>query len=617
VPRHWYFLAALCSFATSACHDLTIAPYCERFPDDPGCANGSDAADDGAASETSLADVAVSADVDGAADASAYGDSDGALEDTSPDATIDATADAGSADAPPDAPSLETDVDAATEATVDAHSNEVASDAAVDTPDTISPVCSAGASFCVGAELRRCAADGLSSTAVATCGSAALCVPGNAACTAPACPIGATYCVGAELRRCSADGTSSSSVATCASSALCVPGAAGCTPPTCMTGATQCSGSALQKCNADRTGWTTTRICGGPACTPTGCVDALQVSLGLGFMVEPHSCALLSDATVRCWGNNAAGQLGDATKINRNRPVNVPLSGLAKQISVGSTHSCAVIAGGSLQCWGSNAVGALGDGTTVSSSVPVDVRATWVVEVAVGDGYTCARASDGSVACWGLNSSGQLGDGTHDDRATPADISHATFPKPVVQITAGEAHACARMSDGRVLCWGDNSSGQLGDASGVSSASPVFVVGIDNAIDVAAGAVDTCALLADGGMKCWGGNTLGQLGDGTMIDSSSPVTVTAVSGVTGLMTGVWSALECGVKTDHSIACWSSISSDAAFLTAPAKVAQIAGTHGYACVRLLDGGVSCYGSNAVGQLGNGTTTDATTFVPVLW
>ncbi|MDD5434431.1 MAG: hypothetical protein PH343_03280, partial [Nitrospira sp.] len=137
-----------------------------------------------------------------------------------------------------------------------------------------------------------------------------------------------------------------------------------------------------------------------------------------------HNCAVMSDGTVKCWGNNNFGQLGDGTQTNRTMPVAVSGISTAVAIAGGYTHTCAVLAGGSVQCWGYNNVGQLGDGTTTNHITPVVVSGiSTAVGIEAGTYHTCAVLADGAVKCWGANSAGQLGDGTTTNSTTPVAVS--------------------------------------------------------------------------------------------------------------------------------------------------------------------------------------------------
>jgi alpha-tubulin suppressor-like RCC1 family protein len=193
-----------------------------------------------------------------------------------------------------------------------------------------------------------------------------------------------------------------------------------------------------------------------------------------------------------------------------------------------------------VKCWGGNFSGQLGDGTTTASSTPVDVigLGSRVVAVATGDRHTCALTSTGALLCWGSNSVGQLGDGTTTDHLAPVAVSGLTGG--VVAVAAGGSHTCALTMSGGVKCWGLSLVGQLGDGTTAERHTPVDVVGLASGVRaIAAGEGHTCAVTLAGGAKCWGDNTSGQLGDGTRSNRSTPVDVSGLtSGVSAVTAGV-------------------------------------------------------------------------------
>ncbi|MGC9079806.1 MAG: RCC1 domain-containing protein [Nanopusillaceae archaeon] len=194
-------------------------------------------------------------------------------------------------------------------------------------------------------------------------------------------------------------------------------------------------------------------------------------------------------------------------------------------IAAGAAHTCALLSDGSIKCWGDNYDGQLGDGTNITRYTPVTVQGiSNAVAIAAGAFHTCAVLSDGTVKCWGDNYYGQLGDGTDVTRYTPVTVQGISN---AVAIAAGYSHTCALLSDGTVKCWGDNEGGQLGDNGKAFSFSytPVTVQNLSNVVAIAAGWDHTCAVLSDGTVKCWGDNEGGQLGDGTNITRYTPVTV--------------------------------------------------------------------------------------------
>jgi len=206
-----------------------------------------------------------------------------------------------------------------------------------------------------------------------------------------------------------------------------------------------------------------------------------------------HTCALISDGTVTCWGNNSAGQLGTGSNTASNVPVAVTGGALTNktvtQITAGAYHTCALISDGTVTCWGNNSAGQLGTGGTTDSNVPVAVTGgvlanKTVTQITAGDSHTCALISDGTVTCWGDNGYGQLGDGGTTDSNVPVAVTGGVLAgKTVTHITAGSDHMCALISDGTVTCWGDNWVGQLGNGDNTTSNVPVAVVWLRN-IDV-------------------------------------------------------------------------------------------------------------------------------------
>lgn len=239
---------------------------------------------------------------------------------------------------------------------------------------------------------------------------------------------------------------------------------------------------------------------------------------------DGQTCALTSSKAVWCWGLNIQGQLGDGTTVNRSRPVRVHGLGPVRSIDAGGVHTCAVTTVGAVRCWGFNEFGQLGDGTTVDRHTPVPVAglAAGVRMIAAGGLHTCALTTGGRVLCWGGNSQGQLGDGTTKKRLTPVAVSGL---RDVTAIAAGDSYACALTSTRKVECWGYNPNGQLGDGTTRTRLTPVVVAGLGGVRAIAAGGSHACALLASGGLECWGANQYGQLGDGTIHDRHAPVAV--------------------------------------------------------------------------------------------
>lgn len=190
-------------------------------------------------------------------------------------------------------------------------------------------------------------------------------------------------------------------------------------------------------------------------------IEAVQIATG-----QNHSCALLSNNSVKCWGYNNTGQLGDGTTTNRNAPVTVvglPDSAI-QSIALGHDTSCVVTAAAEAWCWGKNDFGQLGRGTTSSIGREVPAKATHigapVISMSVGGHHACAILSSGAARCWGSNTSGRLGTGDTINRLSPAAV--AGLPSALAQIHAQSGHTCAQTVSGQALCWGNNGGRQLG-----------------------------------------------------------------------------------------------------------------------------------------------------------
>jgi alpha-tubulin suppressor-like RCC1 family protein len=197
-------------------------------------------------------------------------------------------------------------------------------------------------------------------------------------------------------------------------------------------------------------------------------VDVVGLSTGVTAIAITgvHTCALTTGGGVKCWGAAGFGALGDGTTTNRSTPVDVVgLSSGVAAVGAGDFHSCALMVSGRVKCWGDNAFGELGDGTTANRLMPVDVAGLGgrAKAIAVGSGHTCALTTAGGVRCWGYNGAGELGDGGTGHRPTPVDIPGLSGG--VTAIAAGGVHNCALTRTGGVKCWGDNNASQLGDGT--------------------------------------------------------------------------------------------------------------------------------------------------------
>jgi alpha-tubulin suppressor-like RCC1 family protein len=226
-----------------------------------------------------------------------------------------------------------------------------------------------------------------------------------------------------------------------------------------------------------------------------------------------HTCAVTAAGALKCWGGNSAGQLGDGTTTARSTPVTVIASGVRKA-ATGSSHTCALMLDSTVRCTGLNSSGQLGSGDTVNktsftaAAIPADS-----IDIVAGSNHTCVVTNNKAVKCWGANDTGQLGNGTTvSPQLTPSQTLNV---RAVVSISAGPTHTCVAQADGGVWCWGQNGGGQLGDQSTTNRSTPVFAsLSSGYAIDqVALGTSHTCGHHLDKRILCWGSNLSGQVGE--------------------------------------------------------------------------------------------------------
>jgi alpha-tubulin suppressor-like RCC1 family protein len=338
-----------------------------------------------------------------------------------------------------------------------------------------------------------------------------------------------------------------------------------------------------------------------------------------------HTCVVTMNGGVKCWGRNDQGQLGNGTTTDSLLPIDViGLDNNIIQVSTSRFNTCVLTKDGGVKCWGNNVRGQLGNGTTINSSVPVDVigLATNVVQISVSQQHACALIKSGVVKCWGANSFGQLGNGATTNSPLPVDV--IGLSEIVSQISTGTDFSCALLANGGVKCWGTNRRGQLANGKPTIFINPVpgDVIGYTSGIaEIKSGIYRTCAITTSGGVKCWGAG----YANGPIILTSGDVPGLA-TGISHISTGEFS--HCAITTNGEAKCWGSNSNgqlgngstvDSAL---PVNVSgltngivQVSSGANHSCALTANGGIKCWGNNAYGQLGNGTTTNSTTPVDV--
>ena len=324
--------------------------------------------------------------------------------------------------------------------------------------------------------------------------------------------------------------------------------------------------------NLDSIGDDEAPVAAGPV--PVG-VAVTAVSTGF-----EHTCAITSEAGLRCWGRGGGGRLGYSNTFtigDDETPAvvfDVPLGIAAAAVDTGDFHTCAITVEGGVRCFGNGTMlgyGAgglnIGDNETPASAGDIDLGGP-AASIAVGSTSSCAVLVGGAVRCWGQGTYGILGYGNTDIVGvvdTPADAGDVDLGGLVAEVSIGRIHACARLLDGTVRCWGHPSNGRLGYANNAiigdtetpGSVEPVAIGGL--AIGIAAGFDHSCALLEGGDVRCWGQGGQGQLGyadtenigDNETPDSVGPVDI----GGPAIEIAVGRQVSCALRDNGAVYCW--------------------------------------------------------------
>lgn len=337
---------------------------------------------------------------------------------------------------------------------------------------------------------------------------------------------------------------------------------------------------------------------------------ATSVSVG-----SYHACAVVNGG-VQCWGYNLNGELGNGTTISSSLPVTaIPSGSAATSVVAAGSFTCAMV-GGSVRCWGSNSSGQLGDGTRISKASPIITvdSSRNPLSVSLGVKHACVRFTNG-MQCWGDNYYGQLGDSSPQFTSTPAiKIADGSG----VTAISAEAKSFAAVVNGGIQSWGTNLSRQVGDGTSAFKPSPVWVKATGSGVSAASAGANVKCSLAGGGVQCWGLNIYGELGvgdTGSTFSSGVPITVIAAGGgATAVAAGTYSA--CAIVSG-GIKCWGSNGNGRlgdgtetnrltpTTIFPPGSLATDISTKATTCA-VINGGVQCWGFGFYGQVGNGTS-----------
>jgi alpha-tubulin suppressor-like RCC1 family protein len=307
-------------------------------------------------------------------------------------------------------------------------------------------------------------------------------------------------------------------------------------------------------------------------------VGRTAVSISSG---QHHTCAIIDNGSVSCWGLGDNGQLGNGDLLNRNVPTPVSSLGVGRTavaISSGAFHTCVILDNGSVSCWGWGQAGQLGNGVGYNMLVPTPTSSLGqdrtAIAISSGGSHTCIVLDNGAVSCWGANSFGQLGNGEGNTEREPVLTDSLGVGRTAVAIAVGLDFSCALLDDGTVSCWGNAEYGQLGDSHSQEQFSPQPTKDFGEgrrAVSLAGKGLQACVILDDGNIKCWGYNANGQLGNGGNSNTATPTLTNSLGG------------------------------------GRTAIAISAGT-GTMCALLSDGNASCWGTGYSGRLGNGQNTN---------
>ena len=345
-----------------------------------------------------------------------------------------------------------------------------------------------------------------------------------------------------------------------------------------------------------------------------------------------NSCAILENQSMVCWGDNEYGQLGDGTTDGSAVPiyVNVAANETPVEVTVGQVTACALMESGNIYCWGSGYYGKMGNGEPWSDDyVNTEMRQVLLPEgqggqtVSISGGHICTILDNGDVYCWGRGNQGQLGYGGTSNRNIPAKVN-LPGQRSAIAISTGTYMTCAITTDGMGYCWGENDEGQLGNGTTNSRrTTPVEVLFPSGytPVSISAGDDFSCALMDNRKVMCWGENNDGRLGQGPLAtdDETTPVWVIMGDSETAHFLDIGTKSACMILDSGETKCWGTNEegqigqgdTDLDFYPTPTEVN---GNHDFValsinsdtiCAITSDAEGYCWGDNEAGQIGRGS------------
>jgi len=359
--------------------------------------------------------------------------------------------------------------------------------------------------------------------------------------------------------------------------------------------------------------------------TPVEVAGSLTlVSISAG---NSHTCGVTAQGQAYCWGANAAGSLGDGTTTLRSSPTPVQTTVAFRSVAGGSDFTCGLAMTNEVWCWGSNNIGQMGDGiATAPRLTPVRVaNVPPAVGVTAGSFHACAWTAAGTAYCWGRGANGRLGDG--DLTGTPKTPRQVLQVSNFARLSAANGYVCGATSARQAYCWGLGRDGRLGNNDETDSAVPAAVIGLSGAVEIAGGGNHTCALTATGEAYCWGLWSTGALGIGKSNVQLTPGVVSGGTQFTSITAGVNHTCGLAAAPAGSLFCWGfnatgqlgtadTINRNTAVRVLgipPLQIVSAGGAH--TCGTTSNFTAYCWGFNGVGQLGNGSQTSSSTPVQV--